>query len=205
MGAIRRSPCSISRLAIGLNLRVAPAYRFDQSVAVAEGLGLELGRQRLDGLVVNAVDAYPLDARIELGQARTLNNVDAVVIEVVRGGIAVLKRLGHLGFDVLVKGAAKSHIEQLQAAADAKNRLAQALEGGHQRLVVVVAQMVAAPAFVQRRLTVAAGPDIGAAVQHQAIEPLGVVVKSDVAALRGPGRARHHDDHGPRGHQPVSN
>ena len=153
--------------------------------------------------MVNAVDAYPFDAGIEFGQARALNNVNAVVVEVVRRRIAVPERGGHLGFYVLVQGAAKGHVEQLQAAADAEDRLAQALERRHQRFVVLVAHLVAAPALVQRRFAVAAGPDIGATVQHQTVQPLRIVVKGDVAALRRAGRTRHHDNHGARRHQPV--
>ncbi len=97
-------------------------------------------------------------------------------------GIAVHQGLGLLRCNVLVQGAAKGHVDQLQTAAHAKHWFAGGDKSLHQRLLIHVADAVAAPARVQRCLAIAAGPDIGAAVQHQAVQPLGVVVKVHLAA-----------------------
>ena len=101
---------------------------------------------------------------------------------VIHLGITVFQRLGPLRRDVLVERAAKGHIDQLQTAADAKHRLARRHKGLHQCLLVQVADAVAAPTLLQGGLAIAAGPDIGAAVQHQAIEPLRVIVNMHLAA-----------------------
>ena len=45
--------------------RVFAAYRFHDAVVDTEGFSFELGRQVLDALVVNAVDAHPLNARVQ--------------------------------------------------------------------------------------------------------------------------------------------
>ena len=47
------------------------------------------------------------------------------------------------------------------------------VEGLDQRQVVEVADAVAHPGVLERHLAVAAGPDIGAAVHHDAVEPFG--------------------------------
>ena len=134
---------------------------------------------------------------------RALHNFHAVEILVVTDCVAVHKRFGHLGFDVLVQGATESHVKQLQTPADAEDRFAGFLKRGNQRFVVVVTQTVARPALIEWVFAIAAGPDIGAAMQHQPVQPLGVVVKADITALGIAGRARHHHHHGAGGHDPV--
>ena len=65
----------------------------------------------------------------------------------------------------------KATFMQLQAAADAEHRLAARRERLQQRHLVLVADAVAAPPRVERLLAVAAGPDVGAALEHQRVEP----------------------------------
>ena len=101
-------------------------------------------------------------------------------------------RSGPLGVDVLVQRAAERDVHQLQAATDAEHRLAARLEGTQQALLVLVADAIARPAFLQRRLAVAARPDIGTALENQGIEALRIVVQADIALLRVADGVRDH-------------
>ena len=90
----------------------------------------------------------------------------AVVLVVV----AVRDRLGHLGRDVLEQRAAERDVDQLAAAADADHRLARGDERVEQLDLVAVAHAVAGPLGRERLFAVGLGRDIGAALQHQAVE-----------------------------------
>ncbi|MOA13897.1 hypothetical protein D3C78_1339650 [compost metagenome] len=91
----------------------------------------------------------------------------------------------------------------MQAPADAEDRLAGLGEGFDQGQVVEIAHPVAQPFGAQRLFTVAAGPDIGAAMHHHAIEPVGIVGQRHVAARGLPRGAGHHHHHGTGRHDPV--
>ncbi len=69
--------------------------------------------------------------------------------------------------------------------------------------LVVVADAIAAPLRLQRRLAIARRRDVGAAFEDERVEPVGVVGERDVALLRVAGGARdHHRDRAAR-HRPV--
>ena len=143
----------------------------------------------LDPIAVTTMgDVIREEAHRGAGVLFSSHQLDLVEVQVVDLGIPVHQRLGMLRADVLVQAAAERDIDQLQAAADAEHRLARVHECLDQRDLVAVAMGVALPGLPQRRLAVAAGPEIGAAVQHQAIEPGRIVGKTDVAARGIAGR-----------------
>ena len=160
-------------------------------------------REVLDRLVVDAVDDRLAHALEDLREARAGDELDRVDVAVVDLGVAVLERLRPLRADVLQQRSAESDVHQLQAAADAEHRLAALGERGEERPLVIVADAVAAPLRLQRRLAVARRRDVGAAFEDERVEPVGVVGERDVALLRVAGRARdHHRDRAAR-HHPV--
>ena len=67
----------------------APADGLGHAVRVAPGLDLEAGRQALDALVVDAVDARAQHAGVQLRQAGVLFDVDFVEVLVVSPRVAV--------------------------------------------------------------------------------------------------------------------
>ena len=82
------------------------------------------------------------------------------------------QRAGPLRVDVLVAACRRT---PRSSAAGRGRRRAPACRAPtkrvQQRLLVVVADAVAGPARLERRLAVAAGPDVGAALEHQRVEP----------------------------------
>ena len=74
-------------------------------------LGYKFGRQVFNGLVVNAVDANPLHAGIQVGQLRSLDNINTVEIQVINRGIPVDKGVRYLRLDVLVERSTIGHIQ----------------------------------------------------------------------------------------------
>ncbi len=83
--------------------------------------------------------------------------------------------------DVLQQRAAVHHVQQLETAADAEHRLAGRTKACDQRHLVAVAHAVAGPIGVQRAFAIALGRDVVAALQHQAVERLGIVAQLDLA------------------------
>src|SRR6218665_902296 len=190
----RRDPGAAARAALvpdGLDDAALGAARFDD-----KALG-----QRFDGLVVHAVDAAWL--RQQFGQTRLRLDVQPVKQPVIGLHVLVPQGAGGLAADVLVQAAAKGHVDQLQAPANAECRLARCDKGLEQRDFVVVAQLVAGPFGAQRLLAVVARPEVGAAVHDDAIEPLRVVGQRHVAARGVPRGAGNQHRHRAARHDPV--
>ncbi|MPN29200.1 hypothetical protein SDC9_176651 [bioreactor metagenome] len=111
----------------------------------------------------------------------------------------------HQAGDVLVQAAPQGHVDQLQAAADAQHRLARLHELVQQFHLVGVTHPVAGPFGLEGFLAVAQGREVGAALQHQAVEGAHVVGQAHVAALHGAvlDDGGHHEHQHVPGHDPV--
>ena len=83
----------------------------------------------------------------------------------------------------LVERAAECHVDELCAAADAEHRLAGLDELVHELDLVDVAQAVAGPFGRERLLAIGRRADVGAALEHQAVERAGIVGETHVAAV----------------------
>ena len=159
-----------------------PADRLDQSVGHRACLDHQIAPQVLHRLMVDRVDRRALHTRIEPRQPGAGQDLGIMELAVVLLHMQVLHLGGPLARDVLVERAAQRHIDQLAAAADAHHRLARADEGVEQVDLVAVAHPVAAPLRAQRRLAIALGRDVVAALQHQAVELAGVFGQAHLAA-----------------------
>ena len=123
---------------LGVPLRcgnvAAPRRRFEanglgHAVGLAQGFDDKVRRHPFDALVVDAVDPRARLVGVQLGQVRSLDDLDVVEMLVVHGGVAVLERARVLRLQVLVERAAKRHVDQLQAPADPEDRLAHLRKG----------------------------------------------------------------------------
>jgi hypothetical protein len=85
---------------------------------------------------------------------------------------------------VLVQRAAERHVDQLATAADAEHRLAGLDEFVQQLQFVDVARTVARPFGAGRRLVVGLRGNVGAALQHQAVEVAGVMAQRDITGVK---------------------
>ena len=181
------------------------AYGLHGAVQRAAGLHHEAGRQVLHALVMDAVGTGLGDARVELRQPGARDDLDGVIVLLVARQRAVVEGAGALGDDVLPQRAAVQHVDELEATADAEHRLARVLEGADQFHLVGVAHRVARPGGVQRLFAIGRGRDVVAALQHQAVQRLGVVVQVQVGALDDAVArdGRHHDRHGVTRQHPV--
>jgi hypothetical protein len=76
---------------------------------------------------------------------------------------------GHLGNDVLVKGATQRHVEHLEAAANAENRYAEGHRGPSQRELSLVSVAVGDTAIGAAFVAVERGLHVGTAAQQKAV------------------------------------
>src|SRR5438874_13568399 len=76
---------------------------------------------------------------------------------------------------ILLQAAAERDVDELRAAADAEHGLARVCERAHQLDLIAIAHLVAGPLSLLRLLAVGARADVGAALEHQAIERRGIV------------------------------
>ena len=185
--------------------RPAPANRFDDAVGHTQRLDHQIAPKVFHGLVVNRVDLGHRDAGVHLRQPRALDQIHVVQRALVQVAVAVRNRVRDLGRNVLEQRAAECHVDQLATPANAEHRFACGHKGVEQVDLVAVANAVAGPLGGQRSLTVTLGRDIGAALQHQAVEVLGVRRETHVGALDQAltfDRRDHHREH-VLGHHPV--
>ena len=170
--------------------RAGLADRLDHAVARAARLDHEAGGQVLDALVVDAVDRCPRRALEDLRQPSARHELDLVEVAVVARRIAMPHRRRAAG--CRCPGAACRHAPRSSPAGRGRCR-APACRAPRRRRAGP-ARSRRAPGrrcqrVVERRLAVARRRHVGAALEHQGVEPVGVVVQADVAlsACRRPG------------------
>src|SRR5581483_5166596 len=176
---------------------------FDQSVR-GIGCGPQTGGQRLDALVVHAVDLY-LFAAEQFGEVRSLvhtNWVRQIIARVLVGGgkVIVLNGFGTLGGDVLVETTAAGDVDGLNAAADAEDGFTVRQRPADQQQLRPVAGRVGAVAQLVARLAVVGRIDIDAAGQEHAVELLVNGPERGLVAFQQWNEPRHGAGTGERAH-----
>ena len=143
--------------------------------------------------------------RVEAREPAPFDEAHGVEVVLVALVAAVQQRVAHLRRDVLEERAAEGHVDELAAPADPEHGLALAHEFAEEPDLVAVAHAVAGPLRVERRLAVGLGRDVGAALQHQAVERVDVVLLVDPAGRCGAARLRagHHEGEHLARHHPV--
>ena len=124
------------------------ANGLDHAVFGAACLHGKVSGQVFDALVVDAVDFGVCLVAQQLLQAAAVHHFQGMEMQVVDLGIAVRPRVGTLGGNVLVQGAAKGDVDELQAPANPKHRLAGRHKRVHQSNFVGVTIAVTVPAGV---------------------------------------------------------
>ena len=140
---------------------------------------LEAFGQPIHALMVDRIDASPGDAVVPARQGAVGNDVQFVMVIVVSPFDHMRESAGLILFQILMQAAAENDVEHLHAATDAQHRFAQVGESPDQRLLEMIANMIRRTNDVSRRLPVQGWIDILAALQHQAIQSLGIVVRID--------------------------
>ena len=185
--------------------RAAPADRLDDVVGHRECFDDHAAPELVHRLVMDRVDDGVGAAGIELRELGTGHELQRMEVALVFCDVPMVECAGYLRTDVLVQRAAERDVDQLAATADAEHRLALADERLEQLDLVAIAHGVTRPGRIARLFAVRRRRDVRAALQHEAVERLRVVIQAHVAALDHPlafDRRDHHHEHVLR-HHPV--
>ncbi|MNN17842.1 hypothetical protein D3C81_1310380 [compost metagenome] len=159
--------------------RALVADGLDDIVALRIRFHRDVASQILDRLMVDGIDQRLTRLREHAGQRRAFREDDGMAVAVVQI-VDVRSGAFHVRGDVLVQGAAEAHINQLTTAANAQHGFARIDEFVQQFQLVQVARAVAAPFGPRGRLGIGLRRDIGAALQHQAVQVARIVAQGDV-------------------------
>lgn len=200
-------------------LRHALAWLVAAACAAAlPALAQSCGAPGADGPVTiagagNTVNTYhaPSTASLAAGLPREPFAQLAVLIKRDRVDIPVVvpafmhDRTRRLAGQILLQRAAQRHVDQLQPAANAENRFAGFHELVQQLHLVGIAHRVAGPLRPQWFFAIGVRADVGAALQNQPIEKVGIVAKLDGTAQESAALydRRHHQHHHITIHYPV--
>ena len=138
-----------------------------------EGRDDELRRAARHRLVVAAVDPRGAggEGAAQRSPRRTGVDQDLVRFEILRRHLVGDARVGHLGREVLDQGSAAGDVDELQPAADRKDRQPRGAGRGVGRQLAGVARGIELEVRRAHRLAVAVGLEVLAAAEEKPVDP----------------------------------
>ncbi len=183
------------------------AYGFGQAVFGADGVHHQIAAERAYRLMMHRhdVECARIDFGVEAGQQAAFGETHRVEMAVVGVAEVLGVAVGELRGQILVERAAHGDIDELRAAADAEHGFAHFDELMQQFHLIAIAHRVARPFGLERFLAVAVRAHIRATLENQAVERVGVVAQSDIAAHNAAARRHrgHHEHQHIARHGPV--